>query len=148
MLVGEGIRDPRNVGVLIRTADAVGAAAAAFTEDSADPYCRASVRSSTGSILSLPVALSDDLPSFLVGLRDTGVRVVGTSAHADLTCGEADLSLPCAVVVGTESTGLSDAAAEACDLLVSIPMHGSADSYNVTVAAGIVLYEVMRQVGR
>ena len=76
------------------------------------------------------------------------MRVVGTSAHADVACWETDLSPPCAVVVGTESTGLSDAAAEACDLLVSIPMCGSADSYNVTVAAGVVLYEVMRQAAR
>lgn len=144
-LVGERIQDPRNVGVLIRTAEALGARAAIFSADSADPYSRASVRSTTGSILRLPILLSDDLSAMLHQLRDCGVRLVGTSARAMLPCWEADLSPPCAIVMGNETTGLSEMARGACDVLIAITMQGQASSLNVTVAAGIILYEVERQ---
>jgi tRNA G18 (ribose-2'-O)-methylase SpoU len=145
VLAGEQIQDPRNVGVLIRTADAWGLACAAFTADSADPYCRASVRSTTGSAFRVPVAIVADLPGSLARLRQDGLRIIGTSAHARLACWDADLTGPCAVVLGNESTGLSEAVRESCDLVVSIPMHAGGRSFNVTVAAGIVLYERGRQ---
>ena len=144
-LIGEQIQDPRNVGVLIRTADALGVRAAIFSADSADPYCRASVRSTTGSILRVPLVLADCLPEALAVLRTHGVRPIGASAHATNVCWDADLSAPCAVVLGNETNGLSEGAKALCDLLLSIPMHGEASSLNVTVAAGALLYEVARQ---
>jgi len=144
-LAGEQIQDPRNVGVLIRTADAWGLACAAFTADSADPYSRASVRSTTGSIFRVPVARVSDLPACLSSLRGRGMCIVGTSAHARTACWDADLRGPCVVVLGNESVGLSEAVRNSCDLVVRIPMHGGARSLNVTVAAGIVLYERERQ---
>jgi len=86
--------------------------------------------------------VTDNLLDALTGLRAQGVRVIGTSAHAATACWEADLALPCAIVLGNETTGLSKEAQAVCDLLVMIPMQGGASSLNVTVAAGIVLYEV------
>ncbi|MBM3476654.1 MAG: RNA methyltransferase [Armatimonadetes bacterium] len=145
LLVGEGIQDPRNVGVLIRTADALGVRAAIFTADSADPYSRASVRSTTGSILRVPLVLAESLLDVLDNLRHRGVRIIGTSAHAATACWDADLSPPCALLLGNETTGLSPEAQAACDLLVTIPMQGEASSLNVTVAVGALLYEVARQ---
>ncbi len=144
-LVGEGIQDPRNVGVMVRTADACGVPCAVFTQDSADPWCRAAVRSSTGSIFRVPLTLAANLDEYLAVLQGEGVRVVGTSAHAAEPCWQADLAGPCAIVLGNESAGISDAAREVCDVLVTIPMRGGADSFNVTVAAGILLYEALRQ---
>jgi len=144
-LVGEQIQDPRNVGVLIRTADAFGVRAAILTADSADPYSRASVRSTTGSILRVPLLLADSLPEVLGALRTHGVRMIGASARAATACWDADLSPPCALLLGNESTGLSPEAQSACDLLVTVPMQGEASSLNVTVAAGALLYEVARQ---
>jgi len=144
LLVGERIQDPRNVGVLIRTADAAGLPLAAFGGDSADPYARAGVRSTTGSIFRVPLALPPDIPAFLRALRERGVRVVGTSAHATLPLWQADLSRPCALVLGNETAGLSPAARAECDQMVTIPMHGGASSFNVTVAAGILCYEASR----
>jgi TrmH family RNA methyltransferase len=147
-LVGEQIQDPRNVGVLIRTADALGVRAAIFSGDSADPYSRASVRSTTGSILRVPLVIADRLPEVLGALQADGVRIIGTSAHATTACWDADLSTPCAVLLGNETNGLSDGAKTLCDLLVAIPMQGEASSLNVTVAAGALLYEVARQRAR
>jgi len=144
-LVGERIQDPRNVGVLIRTAEAGGAACAVFSEDSADAYSRAAVRSSTGSIFRVPVVAAADLADCLKGLKAKGVRIVGTSAQVSVPCREADLTGPCAVVLGNETTGLSPEVRACCDDLVTIPMLGGAHSFNVTVAGGIILYERVRQ---
>ncbi len=145
LLVGESIQDPRNVGVLIRTADAFGLGAAIFSGASADPYSRQSVRSSTGSIFRVRVCSGDDSVSALHALRESGRRIVGASAGASVPCWEADLLVPCAIVLGNETSGLSDQSRELCDTLLQIPMYGGAHSYNVTVAAGILLYEAARQ---
>jgi len=145
LLVGERIQDPRNVGVLIRTADAWGLKAVAFTQGSADPFSRAGVRSSTGSILRVGVTEGVSAGELLEGLKEKGVRIVGASAGADTVCWEVDLSPPWALVVGNETAGLSAEAREECDLVARIPMYGGAHSFNVTVAAGILLYEAARQ---
>lgn len=145
LLVGERIQDPRNVGVLIRTADGWGLPGAIFSGDSADPYSRASVRSSTGSIFRLRLTLTDNLVACLEKLKAMSVRIIGTSAHAKKACWDVDLSARSAIVFGNETTGLSDDVKKACDELVTIPMRGRAHSFNVTVAAGIILYQRARQ---
>ena len=146
VLVGESIQDPRNVGVMIRTADAWDDTCAVFSADSADPYSRAAVRSTTGSIFRVPPVLADDLPGYLRMLKEVGVRVIGSSARAGRPCRDADLTGACALVLGNESVGMSKDAAAACDETVTVPMRGGgADSLNVTVAAGILLYERARQ---
>lgn len=145
LLVGETIQDPRNLGVLVRTADAWGLRLVAFTEGSADPFARPSIRSSTGSILRVEVTADCSTVDLLTGLRAAGVRIVGTSAGAALACWDADLSPPCAIILGNETSGLSPEAREASDIMVRIPIYGGAHSYNITVAAGILLYEAARQ---
>ncbi|MCY2925746.1 MAG: RNA methyltransferase [Planctomycetota bacterium] len=145
LLAGETIQDPRNVGVIVRTADGMGPVGAAFSADSADPYSRAAVRSSTGSIFHVTPALPSDLPGYLGRLRAMGARVIGTSAAADKTCWQADLTGRVVIAVGNETKGMSDAMRAQCDEMVTIPMSGGAHSFNVTVAAGILLYERTRQ---
>jgi TrmH family RNA methyltransferase len=145
VLVGERVQDPRNVGVIVRTADAHGLSLVAFSADSADPYSRAAVRSSTGSIFRLRLALPQDLPEALSALQARGLRVIGTSARGGGECWNADLAGPCAILLGNETEGLSDAARAACSEMVTISMCGGAHSLNVTVAAGILLYERARQ---
>ena len=144
-LVGERIQDPRNVGVMVRTADAWGLPCVVFGARTADPYSRAAVRSSTGSIFRVPLLAAPDLPSCLRALKGRGVRIIGTSSHARRPCWEADLRGPCAIVLGNESTGLTGPVSDTCDEQVTIPMSGGASSFNVTVAAGILLYERVRQ---
>jgi len=145
VLIGEGIQDPRNVGVLIRTADAWGLTAAIFSQDSADPYSRGSVRSSTGSIFRVPLAAATHVDQYARGLKSRGVRVIGTSARAATPCRKADLTGRVAFLLGNEGTGLTKESAGACDEIVAIPMIGGAHSLNVAVAAGIILYERSRQ---
>lgn len=145
VLVGERVQDPRNVGVLVRTVDGWGAPCAVFSRDSADPWSRAAVRSSTGSIFRVPPVQPADLPAWAARARAEGMRVVGASAHESTPCWEADLTGRCALVVGNETEGLSEGMKGACDALVAIPMCGGAGSFNVTVAAGILLYERARQ---
>ena len=145
LLACETIQDPRNVGVLVRTAEAAGAAALALSDDSADPFARGAVRSSTGSILRQPVHLAADLPGTLQQLRAKGLRVLATSAHAERTCWDTDLRGDVVILVGNESTGLSEAAKAVADEQVALPVCGDASSLNVTVAAGAILYEALRQ---
>ncbi len=143
-LLGEGIQDPRNVGVLVRTAEAFALSGVAFTADSADPYSRPAVRSTTGSIFRVHLSLPPDAADALAPLGGS-VRIIGTSAGAERPCWRADLTGPCVIAVGNETTGMSGALRAACDEVVTIPMPGGAHSFNVTVAAGIVLYERARQ---
>jgi TrmH family RNA methyltransferase len=145
LVAGERIQDPRNIGVIVRTADAVGAPALLLSADSADPTSRPAVRSSTGSILSLPVLGCPDLYATLQNLRRSGYKLVATSAAAPRTLWDADLTGPACFLMGNETEGLSPALRETADLYVTIPLLGGAHSLNVTVAAGIVLYEALRQ---
>lgn len=148
LLACERIQDPRNVGVLLRTAEAAGARGMMLSADSADPFSRAAVRSSTGSILRLPLALSDDFARDLERVRRAGLRLIATSARGATPIAQARLDRRCAVVVGNESEGISPAARELADAVVAIPMAGGASSLNVTVAAGILLYECLRAAPR
>ncbi len=144
VLAGECIQDPRNVGVLIRNADTWGVGLAIFG-DSADAYSRASVRSTTGSIFRVPVMQAQDLLPAIAALKSMGYRIIGSSAGAKTPVWQACLSPPCVIVVGNESIGLSEALRDQCDDLVKVPMYGGAHSLNVTVAAGVLLYEATRE---
>ena len=147
ILVCENLQDPRNVGVLIRTAEAVGCSALVLTTDSADPFSRQAVRSTTGSILRLPLHLTSDLPALITEMLSKDINVVTTSAKAHKSVFEADLSRrPLAIVLGNESSGISDKLKKLNLDLVSLPMSANgASSLNVTVAAGALLYEAVRQ---
>jgi TrmH family RNA methyltransferase len=121
-----------------------------LSSDSAEPFSRQAVRSTTGSILRLPVSLSDDLPGALAGLSERhGAPIVATSARAEHLAWDADLShRPLVIVVGNETEGVSDAVRHAASAFVRLPMApNGASSLNVTVAAGVLLYEAVRQAG-
>ena len=148
-LVGMGIQDPRNVGVLVRTADAFAATAFVLSADSAFPWSRQAIRSTTGSIYRLPIFLSDDLASFLGELRRQGVAILGSSVTGTDDCATAAYRFPCAVLLGNETTGLTPELRSCCDALLTIPMSGGAHSLNVTVAGGILLHHAaLRRSGR
>ncbi len=147
ILCGERIQDPRNVGVLIRTAEAIGCSGLLLSAGSAEPFSRQAVRSTTGSILRLPLALTGDLPRTLLALREGGATVIASSGGATQTAAELCLTLrPLVLVMGNEQEGISEEVAAASNTVVRLPMAPStdADSYNVTVAAGMLLYEATR----
>jgi TrmH family RNA methyltransferase len=147
ILCGERIQDPRNVGVLIRTAEAAGCTGLLLSSDSAEPFSRQAVRSTTGSIVRLPISLTDDLPAALQTLRDRGARVIATSAKAPDLAYAADLAIrPLVLVVGNETLGITQATREVASDFVRLPMAANgASSLNVTVAAGVLVYEAIRQ---
>jgi TrmH family RNA methyltransferase len=148
ILCGEAIQDPRNVGVMIRIADALGCEALLLDSASVDPWSRQSVRSTTGSILRTPVAITANLADTLGKLRERGVTICATTGNTDVSLYDVDLSnRPLAIVMGNEQNGISQAVMDVANTLVRIPMSPTtgADSLNVTVAAGITVAEARRQ---
>lgn len=147
ILCGEHIQDPRNVGVLIRTAEAAGCAGLLLSSDSAEPFSRQCVRSTTGSVLRLPISLTADLPATLADLRRRGATVLTASGEAAHSAFDTNLAVrPLVLVVGNEQSGVTDATVAAADTDLSLPLApGGADSLNVTVAAGALVYEAIRQ---
>ncbi|MBC7808556.1 MAG: RNA methyltransferase, partial [Akkermansiaceae bacterium] len=147
LLVAERIQDPRNVGVLIRTAEAAGCAALVLSADSAEAFSRQTVRSTTGSIVRLPLCIEPNLPASLATQAEKrGLRLVATSAKAPHIAYDADLSIrPLAIVVGNETDGISDVLRSVSSDFVRLPMaENGASSLNVTVAAGVLVYEALR----
>jgi len=138
----ETIRDPGNLGTIIRTVDASGAQGVILVGDCCDPYAREAVRATMGSIFRVPIAALDH-QAFIQLLKAWPGEAVGThlSAKDDF---RADYRGPTLLVMGSEGDGLSDALAQACARLVKIPMRGHVDSLNLSVATAIVLYEVRR----
>lgn len=134
---------PGNVGTLIRSADAFGAAGVVIAGHAADPYDPKAIRASTGSLFCLPV-VRVPAPRPVLDWA-VGRRLVGTDESGTVELTEYDFSQPTVVVVGNETTGLSAAWREACDVTVRIPMVGAASSLNAATAASIVLYEAARR---
>lgn len=145
--IGDDIADPGNAGTLIRLADAMGAGAVIFTGDTVDPYNGKCVRSSAGSIFTIPVVSAPDIATLIERLRAAGMQIFATMVHDDdLTLDEAEplLGAPTAWLFGTEAHGLPEAIAAMADRRVTIPMSGSAESLNVAIAAAICLYQSAR----
>jgi 23S rRNA (uridine2479-2'-O)-methyltransferase len=136
---------PGNLGSVIRSADAFGADGVVVTGHAADPYDPQSVRASQGALFALPVVRAGGGAEVDAWLEQSGVRIVGSSAHGDVPLGEADVSGDLVLVVGNEAQGMSTAWRERCDQVVAIPAAGVAGSLNVAAAAAILLYEVRRR---
>lgn len=134
---------PGNVGTIVRSADAFGAAGVIVTGHAADPYDPRALRASTGSLFAIPVVRAASHRAVLD--RFTGVRVVGSDESAGTDIAACDLTVPTLLVVGNETTGLSAGWREACEETVAIPIGGAASSLNVASAASIMLYEAARQ---
>jgi TrmH family RNA methyltransferase len=141
---------PGNIGSIIRSADAFGAGAVVVTGHAADVYDPKAVRASTGSLFALPVIRCPshhEVAAWAAAQRARGCPVViaGTDEHAGCDVFDIDFTGPTLLLVGNETAGLSRVWRELCDLVVSIPMAGSASSLNAASAATVVLYEVARQ---
>ncbi|MBL7253804.1 TrmH family RNA methyltransferase [Paractinoplanes lichenicola] len=139
---------PGNIGTLIRSADAFGAAAVVVTGHAADPYDPKAVRASTGSLFALPVLQLDRHDRLLDWAAKGGVQLVGTDEHGAVDVADHDLTGPTALLIGNETSGLSAAWREAADVLVRIPITGAASSLNAATAATVILYETSRQRSR
>jgi TrmH family RNA methyltransferase len=136
-----GVRSPGNLGTILRTARAAGAAGALFLDPATDPFHPTTVRGSMGAVLALPL-MRMTAGHFVAWKRRTGTLVVGTSSEARRDFRDVPLRRPTVVMLGCERRGMSRAQRRACDVTVSIPMAPGCDSLNVAVAAGIVLFAV------
>lgn len=143
VLVGlEAVRDPGNLGTILRTVDAAGGAGVILIGDCCDPYSVEAVRATMGSIFATPIArVGED--EFLAWRRGWPGRVVGTLLGATVDFRAARHDGATLILLGNEQAGLSEAMAAACDLKVKIPMRGRADSLNLAIAAGVMLYAVI-----
>lgn len=145
LLVLDGVQDPHNLGACLRTADACGALAVMVPKDRA-AQVNATVRKvAAGAAETTPVVSVTNLARALRLLKEAGLWVVGTDAEAPREAADADLKGPAALVMGAEGTGLRQLTRQTCDVLVRLPSLGSVESLNVSVAAGMLLYEAVRQ---
>jgi len=140
-IVAQALRDPGNIGTILRTGDAVGAGGLILLDESADPFSVEAVRASMGAIFTQAVATAR-WEEFLPWLRAGPGQLVGTSLKTDTDYLDAEYSQPCFLLIGNESQGLPADYEAACDLLVKIPMAGRADSLNAAVAAAVMAFHV------
>jgi RNA methyltransferase, TrmH family len=140
-LAAQALRDPGNIGTILRTGDAVGAGGLILIDDSADPYSVEAVRASMGAIFTQQVAKAS-WAEFVAWLRSGAGQLVGTSLNTDRDYLEVDYQDPCFLLIGNEQQGLPEAYEEECDVLVKIPMSGRADSLNAAIAAAVMAFQV------
>ena len=145
LVVLDGIEDPHNVGAILRTVDAAGAHGVVRQSRHAARLDGAAAKASAGAVTHVRVADVVNIARALESLKDAGVWTVGFAGDAAKRYDEVDYTLPTAIVLGAEGTGLRRLVRERCDWLVSIPMRGHVQSLNVSVTAGIALFEAVRQ---
>jgi 23S rRNA (guanosine2251-2'-O)-methyltransferase len=145
IVVLDGVEDPHNLGAILRTADAAGADGVVIPERRAVGVTGTVAKASAGASEHLPIAKVTNISRSLEELKAKGLWIVGLDERGKENYDAVDYKMDCAVVLGAEGKGLHDLVAKKCDFLVSIPMLGKVPSLNVSVAAGVVLYEVVRQ---
>jgi TrmH family RNA methyltransferase len=141
-LVAERLRDPGNLGTILRTGDAVGAGALILVDECVDPFSTEAVRASMGALFTVPIVRTP-WTEFLAWLRVGPGQLVGLSLQTDHGYRAAAYAAPTFLLTGNEAQGLPDAYEAACDLLVKMPMLGKADSLNAAVATAVMAYEVL-----
>lgn len=147
LLILDGVTDPHNLGACLRSADGAGADAVIAPKDKAAGLTPVAVKVASGAAESVPFVPVTNLARTLARLKDAGVWLVGTADNAEASLFEADLRGPMGLVLGGEGSGMRRLTREHCDLLVRLPMRGRVESLNVSVAAGVCLYEALRQRG-
>lgn len=145
VLVLDGIMDPQNFGATVRCAVALGARYVVWPEHGSAPLTPSTFRASAGAIEHAVLARVPSLPAVVIAMREVGYDTVLLEAGADATLSEIDLTVPIALIVGAEDRGSKPAVRRAVAVKAKLPMVGAIDSLNASVAAGIALYEVVRQ---
>ena len=141
----DGVEDPHNLGAILRTADAAGADGVVIPERRAVGVTGTVTKASAGASEHLPIAKVTNIARTVEELKDRNIWTVGLDEQGPQTYDVLDYKMDCAVVLGAEGKGLHDLVKKKCDFLVSIPMVGKVPSLNVSVAAAVVLYEIVRQ---
>ena len=145
MVVLDGVEDPHNLGAILRTSDAAGANGVVIPERRATAVTGTVTKASAGASEHLPIAKVTNIARTIEELKENNIWTVGLDERATQTYDSLDYNMDCALVLGGEGKGLHDLVKRKCDFLVSIPMLGKVPSLNVSVAAAVVLYEIVRQ---
>jgi 23S rRNA (guanosine2251-2'-O)-methyltransferase len=145
LLILDGVQDPHNLGACLRTADAAGVHALVSPKDNAVGLTPVVCKVASGAAETVPYVQVTNLARTIDGLKERGIWLIGTAGEAESSLFETDLTAPLALVMGGEGKGLRRLTRGRCDLLVRLPMLGAVESLNVSVAAGICLYEAARQ---
>jgi 23S rRNA (guanosine2251-2'-O)-methyltransferase len=145
LVVLDGIEDPHNLGAILRTADAAGANGVIIPERRAAAVTGTVTKASAGASEHLPIAKVTNIARTIEELKENNIWTVGLDERGAQTYDSLDYNMDCALVLGGEGKGLHDLVKRKCDFLVSIPMLGKVPSLNVSVAAAVVLYEIVRQ---
>lgn len=145
LILLDGITDVRNFGAIARTAYAAGADALIISTHDAAPANAEAMKASAGALAKLTVCRENDFMKTLQFLQLNGIQITGTDSNADKLCADADLTVPLVIILGSEDEGISSGLRKYIDVNIKLPMQQKFDSYNVSVSAGMVLYEVMRQ---
>ena len=145
LVVLDGIEDPHNVGAIVRTADAAGVDGVVIQSRRSAALGGAAAKASAGAVSYVKIAEVVNIARAVEELKELGVWTVGLAGDAPGTYDTIDFTAPSALVLGAEGTGLRRLVRERCDLLASIPMQGQVESLNVSVAAGVTLFEAVRQ---
>lgn len=145
LLIAENINNPDNLGMLLRTADAAGTGGMVVIGEKTDPFHKNCVRAARGAVGRVPLLSCRDPQASLRHLKEHGFRILGATSRAETVYYCSEMKPPIAVVVGNEQAGISPELLEVCTAQVRIPMAPGQDSLNVGVAAGVLLYEIVRQ---
>ena len=147
LIILDNVQDPRNLGAVLRTADAVNAHAVIIPKNRAVGITAAVHKASAGASTYVPIVKVTNIAQTIDTLKNKGIWVAGTAENASCLYTDADFKVPVCLVFGSEGKGLRRLVKQKCDYLVHLPMLGKIDSLNVSVAAGVLLYEVIRQRG-
>ncbi|MCY7317063.1 MAG: 23S rRNA (guanosine(2251)-2'-O)-methyltransferase RlmB [Rubrivivax sp.] len=145
LLVLDGVTDPHNLGACLRVADGAGAHAVVAPKDHAVGLNATVAKVASGAAETVPYLMVTNLARTLAELKERDIRIIGTTEDAEQTLYDIDLRGPVALVLGAEGAGLRQLTRKTCDTLVRIPMQGAVESLNVSVAAGVCLFEALRQ---
>lgn len=145
LLVLDSIQDPGNLGTIIRTADAAGFTGMIISKGCVDAYNPKVLRSTMGSIFRMPLCFADSLENVLKKIKLKGIRVYASHLSAKESCYEINLTNNIAIIIGNEANGISDEVLPYADKLVKIPMYGRTESLNASIAAGVLMFECVRQ---
>ena len=141
------IQDPHNFGAMIRSASAAGAVGVLYTKDRSAPLSGTVAKVSAGAVSHLPLCPVTNMASALQQLKEAGFWIFGAEGRAEQTIYQAKFDGPVCLVIGGERNGIRPLVKKQCDFLVAIPMHSSLDSLNASVAAAVILFEIVRQQG-
>ena len=147
ILILDGVTDPHNLGACLRSADAADVTAVVFPKDKSADVTDVARKVASGAAETVPWVRVTNLARTIESLKQAGVWVIGTDGDAEETLYEQDMNGPCALVLGSEGAGMRRLTRDLCDFVVKLPMAGSVSSLNVSVAAGICLFEAVRQRG-